>query len=207
MANYTCWHCNTEFEVQGNDSAVTCHKCGETNTIPKTFQCRTYTYFGFFVIICSLLVFWHAFDMSTWGNYQSLMAPQYMIFALMIFLIGVGIIVWNKKHLNQKATKYYADQQQLVERIQSQENSKNNFNETDERYEKVFDENEMSSMGENIPHTTNEPNIDTAIMKEKQMQLEQWEKNLKTREQELEKKNLEELARLEEKIRDHTSGD
>ena len=208
MTNYTCGHCNVEFEVQGDDLNVTCHKCGGTNFIPKTFQCRTYTYFGFFVIICSLLVFWHAFDMSTWGNYQSLMAPQYMIFALMIFLIGVGIIVWNKKHLNQKATKYYTDQQQLVERMQSQENSKNNFNETDERYEKVFHENEMSSsMGENIPHATNESNIDSAIIKEKQMQLEQWEKNLKTREQELEKKNLEELARLEEKIRDHSSSD
>jgi hypothetical protein len=207
MANYNCFNCKIEFEVQGDDSVVICSKCGGINTIDKTF--RSFSgYFGFFVIICSLLVFWHAFDMSTWGNYQSLMAPQYMIFALMIFLIGVGIIVWNKKHLNQKATKYYTDQQQLVERMQSQENSKNNFNETDERYEKVFHENEMSSsMGENIPHTTNESNMDSAIIKEKQMQLEQWEKNLKTREQELEKKKLEELARLEEKIRDHTSGD
>jgi hypothetical protein len=62
-------------------------------------------------------------------------------------------------------------------------------------------------MGKNIPHATNESNIDSAIIKEKQMQLEQWEKNLKTREQELEKKKLEELARLEEKIRDHTNGD
>ena len=207
MANYNCFNCKIEFEVQGDDSVVICSKCGGINTIDKTF--RSFSgYFGFFVIICSLLVFWRAFDMSTWGNYQSLMAPQYMIFALMIFLIGVGIIAWNKKHLNQKATKYYTDQQQLVERMQSQENSKNNFNETDERYEKVFHENEMSSsMGENIPHTTNESNIDSAIIKEKQMQLEQWEKNLKTREQELEKKKLEELARLEEKIRDHTNSD
>jgi hypothetical protein len=205
MANYNCFNCKIEFEVQGDDSVVICSKCGGINTIDKTF--RSFSgYFGLFVIICSLLVFWHAFDMSTWGNYQSLMAPQYMIFALMIFLIGVGIIVWNKKHLNQKATKYYTDQQQLVERMQSQENSKNNFNETDERYEKVFHENEMS-MGENIPHTTNESNMDSAIIKEKQMQLEQWEKNLKSREQELEKKNLEELARLEEKIRDHSSSD
>ena len=206
MANYNCFNCKIEFEVQGDDSVVICSKCGGINTIDKTF--RSFSgYFGFFVIICSLLVFWRAFDMSTWGNYQSLMAPQYMIFALMIFLIGVGIIAWNKKHLNQKARNYEIDQQQLLERMQSQENSKNNFNETDERYEKVFHENEMSSMGENISQTRNESNIDSAIIKEKQMQLEQWEKNLKTREQELEKKKLEELARLEEKIRDHTSGD
>ena len=157
MTNYTCGHCNVEFEVQGDDLNVTCHKCGGTNYIPKIFQCRTYTYFGFFVIICSLLVFWHAFDMSTWGNYQSLMAPQYMIFALMIFLIGVGIIAWNKKHLNQKARNYEIDQQQLLERMQSQENSKNNSEGTDE---KVFHENEMSSMGENISQTRNESNID-----------------------------------------------
>ena len=58
-----------------------------------------------------------------------------------------------------------------------------------------------------MSQTRNESNIDSAIIKEKQMQLEQWEKNLKTREQELEKKKLEELARLEEKIRDHTSSD
>ena len=203
MTNYMCGHCNIEFEVQGNDSVVICSKCGGINTIDKTF--RSFSgYFGFFVIFCSLLVFWHAFDMSTWGNYQSLMAPQYMIFALMLLLIGVGIIAWNKKHLNQKATKYYADQQQLLERMQAQENSKNNSEETDE---KVFRENEMSSMGENTSQTRNEPNIDSAIIKEKQMQLEQWEKNLKTREQELEKKKLKELARLEEKIRDHTSSD
>ena len=203
MTNYMCGHCNIEFEVQGNDSVVICSKCGGINTIDKTF--RSFSgYFGFFVIFCSLLVFWHAFDMSTWGNYQSLMAPQYMIFALILLLIGVGIIAWNKKHLNQKATKYYVDQQQLLERMQSQENSKNNSEETDE---KVFRENEMSSMGENTSQTRNEPNIDSAIIKEKQMQLEQWEKNLKTREQELEKKKLEELARLEEKIRDHTSSD
>ncbi|MBT4326070.1 MAG: hypothetical protein HOD60_04070 [Candidatus Nitrosopelagicus sp.] len=203
MTNYMCGHCNIEFEVQGNDSVVICSKCGGINTIDKTF--RSFSgYFGFFVIFCSLLVFWHAFDMSTWGNYQSLMAPQYMIFALILLLIGVGIIAWNKKHLNQKATKYYVDQQQLLERMQSQENSKNNSEETDE---KVFRENEMSSMGENTSQTRNEPNIDSAIIKEKQMQLEQWEKNLKTREQELEKKKLKELARLEEKIRDHTSSD
>ena len=78
---------------------------------------------------------------------------------------------------------------------------------TGERYEKVFHENEMSSMGGNMSQTRNESNIDSAIIKEKQMQLEQWEKNLKTREQELEKRRLEELARLEEKIRDHTSSD
>jgi hypothetical protein len=58
-----------------------------------------------------------------------------------------------------------------------------------------------------MSQTRNESNIDSAIIKEKQMQLEQWEKNLKTREQELEKRRLEELARLEEKIRDHTSSD
>ena len=143
MTNYMCGHCNIEFEVQGDDSVVICSKCGGINTVDKTF--RSFSgYFGFFVIFCSLLVFWHAFDMSTWGNYQSLMAPQYMIFALILLLIGVGIIAWNKKHLNQKATKYYTDQQQLVERMQSQENSENNSEGTDE---KVFHENEMSSMG------------------------------------------------------------
>ena len=203
MTNYNCFNCKIEFEVQGDDSVVICSKCGGFNTIDKTF--RSFSgFFGFFVIICSLLVFWHAFDMSTWGNYQSLMAPQYMIFALILLLIGVGIIAWNKKHLNQKATKYYTDQQQLVERMQSQVNSENNSEGTDE---KVFHENEMSSMGENMSQTRNESNIDSAIIKEKQMQLEQWEKNLKTREQELEKRRLEELARLEEKIRDHTSSD
>jgi len=88
--------------------------------------------------------------------------------------------------------------------MQSQENSENNSEGTDE---KVFHENEMSSMGKNMSQTRNESNIDSAIIKEKQMQLEQWEKNLKTREQELEKRRLEELARLEEKIRDHTSSD
>ena len=162
MTNYNCFNCKIEFEVQGDDSVVICSKCGGFNTIDKTF--RSFSgFFGFFVIICSLLVFWHAFDMSTWGNYQSLMAPQYMIFALMLLLIGVGLVAWGSKNNRERWTKYYVDQQQLLERMQAQENSKNNSEGTDE---KVFHVNEMSCMGENISQTRNESNIDSTIGKD-----------------------------------------
>jgi len=160
------------------------------------------------------------------------MAPQYMIFALMIFLIGVGIIAWNKKHLNQKATKYYADQQQLLERMQAQENSKNNSEGTDE---KVFHENEMSNGGGNyLPSGAiagldekkeNQKNTPVDILKMRlakgEITVEELDKippwffhagGLPNSPLEILKKRfatgeitLDEFNKIEEKIRDHTN--
>ena len=58
--------------------------------------------------------------MSTWGNYESLMAPQYMTIALILLIFGVVIIALGRKSINNKKMKYEREVETFFERILKQ---------------------------------------------------------------------------------------
>ena len=146
MVDFRCWKCNTDIDMKKDDVTTwdsvrlksdtmiyECKRCGAGNEVPLPEDKNFYSpaaIFGIFVFIGSLVVFWYAFEMSTWGNYESLMAPQYMTIALILLIFGVVIIALGRKSINNKKMKYEREVETFFERIKVQENSENNSDRT-----------------------------------------------------------------------------
>ena len=118
-----CWKCNRALAFMRNEVTTVCDKCGAPNMTDVEDCEEKFTrmlkangpnvsilglVFGFFVFIGGLVLSWYASEIATWGNYESLMAPQYLIAGILLLIFGVVVMALSKKKYDRhKITLLY----------------------------------------------------------------------------------------------------